>query len=234
MFFLPPFPGLSSTVTTGNESRHQSLRRKWLSSPPLCGVVNYTWHTMGTHTYTAGVFCSPTMISPDGVMAGRGPQTPQDFSGAQEQSQWTFYTVGEFAFCGGGSSCGGMQIFSLVYNENHTVRQTYLCSYPGDRQPGSIHQDVNIVITHKPQGHKGKSVKKSYWLLLDNDSWAKMNSCWHSGTADDTTNQGGHENVSRRFRADVNICCSEITSRGFIWVGDTTAKSRVNNTASGK
>lgn len=50
--FFSPFPGLSSTVTTGNEPRHQSLRRKWLFSPPLCGVVNYTWHTMGTHTCT--------------------------------------------------------------------------------------------------------------------------------------------------------------------------------------
>lgn len=47
-----PFPGLSSTATTGNESRHQSLTRKWLSSPPLCTVFNYTWHAVGTHTYT--------------------------------------------------------------------------------------------------------------------------------------------------------------------------------------
>lgn len=115
-----------------------------------------------------------------------------------------------------------------------TVRQEYLCSYPGDRQPGSIHQDVNIVITHKPHGHKGKSVKKSYWLLLDNESWLKMNLCWHSSTVDDITNQGGHENVSPRFSGDVNICCSVITSGGFIWIGDTTAKSRVNNNASGK
>lgn len=170
-------------------------------------------------------------------MAGRGGHKHLEiFSEAREKSRRTFYTVGEFAFCGGGSSCGGMQIFSLplVYNENYTVRQEYLCSYPGDRQPGSIHRDVNIVITHKPHGHKGESIKTSYWLLLDNDSWLKMKSCWHGKHVGDITHRGGHENVSPRFRADVNICCSAITSRGFIWVGDTTAKSRVNNTARGK
>lgn len=62
--------------------------------------------------------------------------------------------VREFTFCGGGgSSCGGMQIFSLplVYNENYTAGQEYLRSYPGDRQPGSIQRDVNTVITHKAQ-----------------------------------------------------------------------------------
>lgn len=127
-----------------------------------------------------------------------------------------------------------MQIFSLVYNENYTVRQEYLCSYPGDRQPGSIHQDVNIVITQKPHGHEGESIKKFYWLLLDNDSWLKMNLCWHSRTADDITNQGGHENVSPSFRVDVNICCSVIKRRGFIWVGDTTAKNPVSNTNRGE
>lgn len=51
---------------------------------------------------------------------------------------------------------------------------------------------------------------------------------------DDITNQGVHENVSPRLRRDVNICCSVITSRGFIWLGDTTAKSLVNNGASEK
>lgn len=57
----------------------------------------------------------------------------------------------------------------------------------------------------------GESVKE-LWLLLDNDSCVKMNLRWLSMTVDDITNQGGHENVSLRFRVDVNICCSVITS----------------------
>lgn len=60
-----------------------------------------------------------------------------------------------------------------------------------------------------------------------------MNLCWLSRVDDDITDWEGHENVSLWFRADVNICWSVITSEGFIWVEDTTAKSRVNNAASG-
>lgn len=135
---------------------------------------------MGTHTHVrvhTAILFPPFRINPNhditrwcnGRLGGR--KTPRDFSEVQETSHRMFYTVGEFTFCGGGSSCGGMQIFSLplVYNENYIVRQEYLCSYPGDRQPGSIHRDVNIVITHKPHGHKGESVKKSltgcYWTM---------------------------------------------------------------------
>lgn len=141
------------TVTTGNESQHQSQRGKWSSSPHLSNTPD----TPGEHIYTHVQIQYLTVLFPffsvnrDITRCCNGSLSAANTSPFLQEGReiWTFPTV---KGGGVGEAHPEVECKYLAYFLNKrdwTVPQEYLGSCPGDHQPGSAHQDKNYTQKQK-------------------------------------------------------------------------------------